>query len=808
MDGKFEHLDLPAHDISYSRAKKPGGGGYGNLRTYSQRKEFFDIQIEQFETIKNEYKKDKERYKEYYEPHLIFKLSVNQDVNEDTFRLELNRMYIEVISPSPDKKGLWIVFTEDGNVKEFYHKLRKYVDKGSYKFFDAIDTIAEIPPEDKLGDRLKNEMLKDNEYAFLDLEIWRMEDEKLNKFIDGLKKLINTKDGKITDKFIKDNFCLLRIKANKQIVEDLLRLREIAFLDRPPNPYIEYNMLTLDIDESVEIKAPPQNASAIGILDSGIISNHPLLKNSVGDEIAISTLYSNKIDPNKPQDDVGHGTQVAGIALYGDLKERISKKNFNSEVWLLSAKIMHGEKNPGTGKLEAVYDNEEKLLEHQLEKAVRYFIENYQNCKVINLSLGNSDRKMFGQKRQFNLSTLIDELTKELGLIFVISIGNLNDYNLDDYPAYLLEETSHAKVIEPATAALGITVVSITQNYGPSVRYPQDIFYSPAKTNYPSPFTRVGPGYKGMIKPELVEEGGNVITDKNTLEDIGGKLITLNYNWIKEGKLFSLDHGTSLSAPKVAHYIALLYNHYPSYSSNLIKALLISSARIPDSRPEPLDKITFKSSEKTKEVVKLLNIYGYGKPDLYKAMYSSSSEVLLLKENRIKLDGIAIYSFYLPEEFIKESGIKTLSVTLVYDPPINKNRIDYMGCNMEFHLFKDKDIGEVIYAYKAIKIEDLDPENEITPENIKLQEIKLKPGVKFRKKGVHQKGIIIDKKKPNIDINKPVVLVVICKNRWIKEKDYLQDYAVIVNIEHSGKIDLYNKVKAKNQQRIRVKGKF
>lgn len=712
-------------------------------------------------------------------------------------------MNIDVLSPSPDKKGLWIVFAEDEDAQVFKQKLKSYVERGKFTFFNAIGEIREIPVEEKLGERLHKKMLETDEIAYLDLEIWRMDDEILSRFLEGLTNLIQTKEGKITDKFVKKTFCLLRVKVSKEVVDTILPLREIALIDRPPKPYIEYTLLSIPLEELSIEGSPPENATAIVVLDSGILSKHPLLEKAIGDEITAGTIYSSKIKEDKPQDDVGHGTKVAGVALYGDIKFCIEKRIFDPEVWILSAKVMYGEKNPVTGEIEPKYD-EEELLEHQLEKTVRYFTENYPNCRVVNLSFGDTAKRMFGSKRQFNMASLIDELAKELKSVFVISAGNFNDYHSkgfpDNYPNYLLEETEDVKIIEPGTSALALTVGSITQEYGHSNRDPQDLFFSPAYTNYPSPFTRVGLGYKGMIKPELVEEGGNIIEGTIGVPDIGGKLITLNPNWIQDGRLFTADYGTSFSTPKVANYVARLFNKYPHYSHNLIKALIISSALIPIDRPNQLLQIGFDTSDS--ELINLLKIYGYGKPEFEKASFSTNQRVLLLRENTAKLNSVHIYYFYLPTEFVQVSGIKRLSITLVYDPPINKNRVDYMGCSMEFHLFRDMEINDVVQAYKPIKIDI--PDNKIVPEELKLKEIKLHPGVNLRKRGVHQKGIVEYKRGHYLNNTKPLVLAVVCQNRWIKEEEYMQDYAILVTVEHSANIDLFNKIKIRNQERVRI----
>lgn len=805
MDERFDHLELPFLPETHERERRKG---FSQLKTRLDKEHFFSVQIQEFNNIKKKYDKDKKRYRQYLDPNLIFKIEINQSVDEDDFRQKLKSMNIDVLSPSPDKKGFWVVFAEDEDLVSFKEKLRLYVEEHRYSFFHAIGGIAGIPIKEKIGERLKKEGIKPDETAYLDVEIWRMEDARLKQFVEGLRKLIESKRGKITDRLTTRNFCLLRINVDNNALKEILPLREIAYIDRPPRPYIEYRLLSIPREKLKIEGPPPKNATGVLIVDSGILSKHPLLEKAVGDEIAIATRYSDKIKADKPQDDVGHGTKVAGVALYGDIKKCIDDKRFKPEIWILSAKIMYGVKNPVTGEIEPKYD-EEELLEHQLEKAVKYFVENYPSCKVINLSLGNSAKRMFTGKRQFNLASLVDELAAELKVIFVISSGNFDEFSAgysDTYPDYLLKETDKIKIIDPATAALGLTVGSVTQEYGPSNTSPRDLLFSPARTNYPSPFTRVGTGYKGMIKPDIVEEGGNIIRGSIGTNDIGGKLIMLNPNWITDGKLFTVDFGTSFSAPKIAHYLANLCNKYPFYSPNLIKALLISSTSIPAQRPGRLSQINLSSSDQ--DFIDLLKVYGYGKPDLEKALFSDLSRVLLLKDNRIKLESVHLYFFYLPLEFIAANGFKRLSITLTYDPPVNKNRIDYLGCSMEFHLFKNSEVEDVKKYYEKIK-KRLKNEEETVPKALKNKEIKLHPGVNLRKRGVHQKGIVEFRGVPKIDINKPLVLAIICQNRWIKEENHEQEYAVVVGVQHTAQVDLYNKIRLRNQEKVRVmlKGK-
>ncbi|MEW6606361.1 MAG: S8 family peptidase [bacterium] len=801
-----DHLKLPFYEGEYKRKVQDGG----RIGPRSDRKGFSEVQIFNLGGIKRDFERDKERFKQFFDPNLIFKIELNQSVDEEEFIKFLARNEIKVISPSPEGKGYWILLADDERLVEIEKKIKEYGKTGKNKKFDAISSFEPIPLQEKIGEQLHDKPLQEGEESYLDVEIWRMEDEELEKFLDGFKQLIISKGGQVTDELKTENLCLIRAKINKSLFDEIIVLREINRIDRPPKPYITYQMLSTPLEE-LSIEGPPdKNATAVALLDSGILSNHPLLEKAVGDEIAIPTLSNDKIQEDKPQDDVGHGTKVAGVVLYGDIRECINNKRFQPEVWILSAKIMFKEENPITGEITTAYD-ESELLEHQLERAVRYFVKNFSNCKVINISFGDRHKKMFGNKRQFALATLIDELAKELDIVFVISAGNLsNPKNLgfpEKYPFYLIDEKEDVKIIDPASSAYAITVGSVSQQVGPSNIRQMELFFSPVQTNHPSPFTRVGLGYKGMIKPELIEEGGNIIysaSDSLKMEDIGGKLIVLNPQWIEEGRLFTVDYGTSFSAPRISHYIAKLFNQFPEYSPNLIKALLISSAEIPSDRPSSLAELTFNDSDI--KLVDLLKIYGYGKPNFEQAVSSDDNHVLLIAEKKIKLDGIHLYYFYLSREFIEESGDREISVALVYNPPIRRNRIDYMGVSMEFHLFKNAGVQEILKGYERILQIKKEEETEVTvPEELKIKEIDIHPSVRLRKKCLHQKGIKIYSKKPDISLDKPLVLAVISQKQWIKKEDYLQDYAVVVKIKHKARIDLYNSIRHRIEERVKIK---
>jgi hypothetical protein len=59
------------------------------------------------------------------------------------------------------------------------------------------------------------------------------------------------------------------------------------------------------------------------------------------------------------------------------------------------------------------------------------------------------------------------------------------------------------------------------------------------------------------------------------------------------------------------------------------------------------------------------------------------------------------------------------------------------------------------------------------------------------------------KKRPKISAQMPLVLVIICQNRWLKNTDHIQNYSVIVTLEHPNVVDLYSQVELRNRPRVK-----
>ena len=790
MTDRLPHLRLPVMVEGLTRKKKKAYSKPKKERSDAERAEFGMRVLDESDKIIDKFSKWKDKYGNRVDPALIFRIEANSPINE----ADLAKMRLKVLGV--DYKDAVVVFADDEHLTEFKRMIEGYSgeippsQKGAkHAFIHAFEDLREITPDEKKGIRLRKESLKEGEIAILDIELWHLGREYRNQMLswkDDIDKFLTEKGGGVTDFYPGQALFIIRAKVPSSILDAILNLGQVARIDRPPKTVLDLAKVKgISLDEIGEIPSPEDNAPGVLIVDSGIMSGHPLLKPAIGD----AQTY---LDGKSPIDEDGHGTSVAGIALYGDFKKCIDDRVFNPELWIFSARVCD-EKGE--------YD-EEKLPETQLRDAIKYFVSNYDNVRVVNLSIGDPEEVYRVEEQQFRLAAVIDELAfeyKDENILFVVSAGNYEDGRtameyLDDetgsrYPNYLLND-SRVKIIDPATSALALTVGSLSLGQGSAHRW----F---AKTlagyeSFPSPFTRTGPGVNGMIKPDLMEFGGDltIVRGSGIVTDPSIGVITTEKNFRKEG-LFTIMDGTTFSAAKVSHLAAKLWKEHPTATSNLIRALLTASAKIPEPeiRPPPLDKLDLKK-DSAEEQSKLLNIYGQGLPNLDRASFSTTHRVLLIDEREIKLNDIVIYEVPVPIAFYNGTGRRTLVVTLAFDPPTRMRRKQYLGVTMEFHLFRGVDVETIEKRYD--KLEEVG------------NEIDLVPGVNLAKKGAVQKRMWIIDRTPK-DTDESLKLVVICNDKWVNDEEYRQRYAVVVTVEQQENVRLYNRIREMIRLRMKIR---
>lgn len=679
---EYEHIKIEATNYTYNRYKHHGGKVIE--RTDSEKEFFLNSSIRNIEQIIDNSKNIK-KLMNYEDNTLIFSIKLKEDAHIETIEKTLNKKDIDIIASYYNDDGKQIIVINKTNLDKLKEYINLYGDN-IYKYNDInyIDSITPITKEEKLGNSLIEKPL--DKYEYLNIELWldKYSKDELEKKIEIIKSNIKDKHCRISDSFVCKSFALLRVYINSFTLEQIIYYPYIAFVDRPNYSYINmYGYNNIDI-QKIDIKEPIKTSTGVLIIDSGIVSNHPLLEKCVGNT---KNFQNNE---KEDTDMTGHGTAVAGCVAYGDIKECIDNNLFEPSNYIFSAKIMYAEKYSDS-RPHSIYDPD-KLLEHQLSDAIESFLRNDSyNIKCVNISFGQENSLYCGNKkiRQFALAALIDELALKYNkTVFVISSGNKHPkkiYNSisdikNNYPKYFLK--SNFKVMNPATSALSITVGSISNeitihkdeynNYYVAEKIKDPI----ATKNHPSIFSRTGDPVNDTIKPELVDYGGNMILyydNGDIREDIGGKLILLNNDITR---LFQYDYGTSFAAAKVSHIIGKIANKFPNASSNFIRNILLSGADYPDFYTDKKDLIDdFKK------------IIGYGLSNYKRSINSYNNRVLLYDESSIKIDNFKIYTINLPDIFFNTKGNKKIIITLTYNPETKKNRLEYLSNKMKCYLY-------------------------------------------------------------------------------------------------------------------------
>ena len=540
----------------------------------------------------------------------------------------------------------------------------------------ALRDIDHWSEDDRTGWSLRQHGLPSGESVMLDVELWPLGGPQASA-LDAFVEWLQQRGGTVLDKVQKAYLTLCRVRCDRAVAADLLRHRDVRAVDLLPRLALPQGIHSADVQEIPRVEGPLADAPGIVVLDSGLASGHPLLAPAAGDSQSF-------LQAKSAADEHGHGTLISGIALYGDVAEGLDARSFVPELRLFSGRI-----------LDETNQSNESLIENQIERAVRYFVDNY-GCRVFNLSYGDPNRPYEGG-RITGLAVTLDALSRELGVLFIVPTGNYEgdaegpeDWRAD-YPDYLAE--SNARLLDPAPALNVLTVGSLARREETiqAASYPNDPAYQPvARTDQPSPFTRSGPSVRGAIKPDLVDYGGNQAVDLRT----GGRLI-VGQAGIGElstgrdfaaGSPFAEDSGTSYAAPRVAHAAALLLKALPEANANLCRALLVAHARTPRACAE-----LFSGDNDA-----LRRITGYGLVDR-SALYRSPDDcVSLWATESITDNQHHFYELPVPREFWSPGRReRRITVALAYSPAVRTTRIDYRAARISFRLVQARSLDEV-----------------------------------------------------------------------------------------------------------------
>ncbi|WP_412179493.1 S8 family peptidase [Variovorax paradoxus] len=359
----------------------------------------------------------------------------------------------------------------------------------------------------------------------------------------------------------------------------------------------------------------------VTLLDTGVNHGHPLLAPFVTNE------DRHTVNPAwGPDDGHGHGTELAGLALLGDLSGALQD----------AGPVVVGHRLESVKVLRGENDNEgESYGAITAEATARVEISDPGRKRVFSMAVSSTDGRDKG--RPSSWSSEIDRLAcdydgqGEIPRLFVVCAGNTADPAAwAAYPDSLSESLVH----DPGQAWNALTVGAYTQLT--TMSEPHAGQYEPIATaGGLSPYTSTSNGWdKGWpFKPDLVMEGGNLAKDGTGFVSRMDSLCLLTTGHQPHEQLFSLTWATSAASALAAGMAAKIQAAYPQLWPETVRAIMVHSARW--TQPM-LDAYLPGGVRNQTSIRRLLRHCGYGVPSLERALYSASNSLTLIVQDGLQ----------------------------------------------------------------------------------------------------------------------------------------------------------------------------
>lgn len=360
----------------------------------------------------------------------------------------------------------------------------------------------------------------------------------------------------------------------------------------------------------------------VTLLDTGVNHGHPLLAPFV----QVSDLHT--VQPGwGVHDGNGHGTELAGLAMLGDLTGTLEGQS----------ELVVGHRLESVKVLRDEGDNQgESFGAITTEAVARVEATAPDRRRVFSMAVTSTDGRDRG--RPSSWSAQVDRLASGLTgggderRLFVLSAGNTMDaQDWKQHPEHLHVSSIH----DPGQAWNALTVGAFTEL---TLLEPEDLPHCSAiaVAGALSPYTTTSMTWQDdwPFKPDVVMEGGNVGLDSRMgLATWMPSLSLLTTSHMPHEELLACSWATSAASALAAGMTAKINSAYPEFWPETTRALMVHSARW---TPAMLRAYMPRGSGKGEELRQILRHCGYGVPSLERALYSASNSLTLIVQDELQ----------------------------------------------------------------------------------------------------------------------------------------------------------------------------
>lgn len=464
---------------------------------------------------------------------------------------------------------------------------------------------------------------------------------------------------------------VIPVLATRAVIELVLFTRLTIVELRRASDSPTFFLDELNPDEQIEVTEefaervewPGSDAPAVCLLDTGVNRGHMLIEPALADGDMAAVIKAWGVDDNE-----GHGTGMAGLALFGNLVPHLAgNETVSLRHRLESVKLLPPRGFPPT---------EERFYGARTKQAVALSeIREHQRKRIFCLAITN---EAHSGVRPTTWSAAIDQEAAGVPVagnnvsrrLFVVSAGNAP--TPIDYAQ--LKDPDALEIEDPAQAWNALTVGGYTDLV--NIDEPDLADYtSLATAGDISPYTRTSTLWtqgKSPFKPDIVMEAGNraVSPAKTDVLCVDSLALLSTGSQIDRHPLVPF-RATSAATAQAARLAARLMAAFPDYWPETIRALMIHSAEWTPNMVAQLDRATGKQDRYL-----LLRRFGHGVPTFERAAASAQNHLALISQATIQpyrrsskgMNECHFYSLPWPREALESLGDQDvkLKITLSY----------------------------------------------------------------------------------------------------------------------------------------------
>ncbi|MCY1082978.1 S8 family peptidase [Archangium lansingense] len=613
-------------------------------------------------------------------PNVPLKLSSLEDARQGIELVAVSHGLTDEAKPRRIERAT--VFVPEGKVKHFVSRFESYAKstpkkKGERRHEEMLDPVATLRLATLRGlwtDATEVYPKKDETIWW---EIWlRRHDgnelQRLLEFADLQELTVGARRLQFDDRVV----MLVRgtpkqLSASIDVLNDVAEVRRAketatVFVDMGPDEQVDWLKELL-----ARTVSPVADSPAVCVLDTGVNRGHPLL------EPALAAADCHACDPGwGVQDHHGHGTEMAGLALYGDLTPVLAgSEPVQLRHGLESVKIL-----PPDGA-----NSPELYGTITAEATARVEVQAPERRRCFSMAITATDERDRGQPtswsaavdalaagRSFDASSqglvYLDDGSDPMRRLFVVSAGNVDANALQ---VAHLDRSDADPVHDPAQAWNALTVGAFTNKT--LVQHPEWNGWQPvAAAGDLSPWSTTGVLFSEAwpITPDVVFEGGNVVKNaKGEIDFPCPDLCLLSTHYQPAKKPFVMSWATSAATAQAAHMAAIISAEYPTLWPETVRALVVHSAEWTRAMQAHL-----KGAGGKRARARLVRRYGFGVPHLDRALRSGNDALTLIAQDTLhpfvdgKMREMHLFDLPWPKDVLQSLGETPvrLRVTLSY----------------------------------------------------------------------------------------------------------------------------------------------